>query len=62
LLDFNKDDHLSSAEIEGLGVHLNSQCSDWMNGYDPDVSVMFSAIDTDGDDQITSEEAAKSEL
>jgi hypothetical protein len=33
-----------------------------MNEYDPDVSVMFSAIDTDGDDQITSEEAAKSEL
>jgi hypothetical protein len=43
-------------------VHKNGQCSDWLNGYDPDVSVMFSAIDTDGDDKITSEEAGKADL
>jgi hypothetical protein len=62
LLDFDKDNHLSRAEIDGLGVHLASQCSDWMNGFDPDVSVMFFATDTDGDNQITGQEAAKSEL
>jgi hypothetical protein len=62
LLDFNKDNLLSRAEIDGLGVHLKSECSDWLDRDNPDVSDMFSAIDTDGDDKITSEEAAKAEM
>jgi hypothetical protein len=61
MLDLNDDNHLSSAEIDGLGVHLNGECSDWMKGYGPDVSATFSAIDTNGDDKITSEEFAKAE-